>query len=39
VTAILNDNLESVSSGLLIRVLTALGYWVKVSVSRVGTVS
>jgi predicted XRE-type DNA-binding protein len=34
VTAILNDNLESVSSDLLIRVLSALGYRVKVSVSR-----
>jgi predicted XRE-type DNA-binding protein len=37
VTAILNDNLESVSSDLLIRVLAALGYRVKVSVSRVRT--
>lgn len=35
VTAILNDNLASVSSDLLIRVLAALGYRVKVSVSRV----
>ncbi len=35
VTAILNDNLESVSSDLLIRVLGGLGYRVKVSVSRV----
>lgn len=34
VTAILNDNLESVSSDLLIRVLGALGYRVKVSVLR-----
>ena len=34
VTAILNDNLESVSSDLLIRVLGSLGYRVKVSVSR-----
>jgi predicted XRE-type DNA-binding protein len=34
VTAILNDNLESVSSDLLIRVLGALGYRVRVSVSR-----
>src|SRR6185295_15198267 len=37
VTAILNDNLEGLSSDLLIRVLSALGYRVKVSVSRVGT--
>ena len=35
VTAILNNNLESVSSDLLIRVLGGLGYRVKVSVSRV----
>ncbi|HSR07702.1 MAG TPA: XRE family transcriptional regulator [Bryobacteraceae bacterium] len=35
VTAILNDNLDSVSSDLLIRVLGALGYRVHVSVSRV----
>ena len=34
ITAILNGNLESVSSDLLIRVLSALGYRVKVSVSR-----
>ena len=34
VTEILNDNLESVSSDLLIRVLGALGYRVKVSVLR-----
>ncbi len=32
ITAILNGNLESVSSDLLIRVLSALGYQVKVSV-------
>ena len=37
VTAILNDNLESVSSDLLIRVLGALGYRVKISVSRIGS--
>jgi predicted XRE-type DNA-binding protein len=36
VTAILNGNLESVSSDLLIRLLGALGYRVKVSVSRAG---
>src|SRR5437868_2873632 len=34
VTAILNGNLKSVSSDLLIRVLGSLGYRVKVSVSR-----
>jgi hypothetical protein len=32
----LNGNLESVSSDLLIRLLGALGYRVKVSVSRAG---
>lgn len=35
VTAILNGNLDNVSSGLLIRLLAALGYRVRVSVSRV----
>jgi predicted XRE-type DNA-binding protein len=35
VTSILNDNLEHVSSDLLIRILGSLGYRVKVSVSRV----
>src|SRR5712664_3629739 len=35
VTAILNGNLENVSSDLLIRVLSSLGYRVRVSVSRV----
>jgi predicted XRE-type DNA-binding protein len=34
VTAILNDNLDNVSSDLLIRVLSSLGYRVRVSVSR-----
>lgn len=37
VTAILNDNLEHVSSDLLIRILGSLGYRVNVSVSRVDT--
>lgn len=37
VTAILNDNLEHVSSDLLIRMLGSLGYGVRVSVSRVDT--
>jgi predicted XRE-type DNA-binding protein len=37
VTAILNGNLDNVSSDLLIRLLGALGYRVKVTVSRVGT--
>ena len=31
ITAILNDNLESVSSDLLVRILGSLGYGVKVS--------
>lgn len=35
VTSILNGNLDSVSSDLLIRLLAALGYRVKVTVSRV----
>ena len=35
VTSILNGNLDHVSSDLLIRLLAALGYRVKVSVSRV----
>jgi predicted XRE-type DNA-binding protein len=39
VTAILNGNLDKVSSDLLIRLLGALGYRVKVSVSRVETVA
>jgi predicted XRE-type DNA-binding protein len=34
VTSILNDNLEHVSSDLLIRILASLGYRVKVSVVR-----
>jgi len=34
VTAILNDDLEHVSSDLLIRILASLGYRVKVSVIR-----
>jgi len=34
VTSILNGNLDNVSSDLLIRLLAALGYRVKVSVSR-----
>ena len=34
VTAILNGNLDNVSTDLLIRLLGALGYQVKVSVSR-----
>jgi predicted XRE-type DNA-binding protein len=37
VTAILNDDLEHVSSDLLIRILAALGYRVKVSVVRAET--
>jgi predicted XRE-type DNA-binding protein len=37
VTAILNDNLEHVSSDLLIRMLGSLGYRVRISVSRVDT--
>ena len=35
VTAILNGNLDSVSTDLLIRLLGALGYRVKISVSRI----
>jgi len=35
VTSILNGNLDNVSSDLLIRLLAALGYRVKVSISRV----
>lgn len=35
VTAILNGNLDNVSSDLLIRLLSGLGYQVRVSVSRV----
>jgi predicted XRE-type DNA-binding protein len=35
VTRILNGNLDNVSSDLLIRLLSGLGYRVKVSVSRV----
>jgi predicted XRE-type DNA-binding protein len=34
VTAILNDDLEHVSSDLLIRILASLGYRVKISVVR-----
>jgi predicted XRE-type DNA-binding protein len=34
ITAILNDDLEHVSTDLLIRVLASLGYRVKVSVTR-----
>lgn len=37
VTAILNNQLEHVSSDLLIRILGSLGYRVRVSVSRVDT--
>ena len=37
VTAILNDNLEHVSSDLLIRMLASLGYRVKVSVVKSNT--
>jgi len=36
VTAILNGDLEHVSSDLLIRILASLGYQVRVSVSRAG---
>jgi predicted XRE-type DNA-binding protein len=36
VTAILNDDLEHVSTDLLIRILASLGYRVKVSVVRSG---
>jgi predicted XRE-type DNA-binding protein len=35
VTSILNGNLDNVSSDLLIRLLSALGYRVRVSVSRI----
>ena len=35
VTSILNGNLDNVSSDLLIRLLAALGYRVRVTVSRV----
>ena len=35
VTSILNGNLDNVSSDLLIRLLSSLGYRVRVSVSRV----
>ena len=35
VTAVLNDNLDHVSTDLLIRMLAALGYEVRVSVARV----
>jgi len=34
VTAILNDDLEHVSTDLLIRILASLGYSVKISVTR-----
>jgi predicted XRE-type DNA-binding protein len=37
VTAILNDDLQHVSSDLLIRILASLGYRVKVSVVRADT--
>src|SRR5215471_2832520 len=37
VTAILNDDLEHVSTDLLIRILASLGYRVKVSVVRAKT--
>ena len=37
VTAILNDDLEHVSTDLLIRILASLGYRVKVSVVRSDT--
>ena len=37
VTAILNDNLEHVSTDLLIRILASLGYKVKVSVVKTRT--
>ena len=35
ITAILNDDIEHVSSDLLIRILGSLGYRVRVSVTRV----
>jgi predicted XRE-type DNA-binding protein len=37
ITAILNDDLEHVSTDLLIRILASLGYRVKVSVTRTDT--
>src|SRR6266568_5108215 len=37
ITAILNDDIEHVSSDLLIRILGSLGYRVRVSVTRVDT--
>jgi transcriptional regulator with XRE-family HTH domain len=37
VMAILNDDLEHVSTDLLIRILASLGYRVKVSVTRADT--
>ena len=37
VTAILNDNLENVSTDLLIRILGCLGYRVTLSVTRADT--
>jgi predicted XRE-type DNA-binding protein len=37
VTAILNDDLQHVSSDLLIRILASLGYRVKISVVRSDT--
>ena len=37
VTAILNDDLEHVSSDLLIRIIASLGYRVKISVVRSGS--
>ena len=37
ITAILNDDLEHVSSDLLIRILCSLGYRVRVSVTRADT--
>jgi predicted XRE-type DNA-binding protein len=37
VTAILNDDLDHVSTDLLIRILASLGYRVKVSVTRADT--
>jgi predicted XRE-type DNA-binding protein len=39
VTAILNGNLDNVSSDLLIRLLGGLGYRVKISVSRLDSVA
>lgn len=37
ITAILNDNIENVSSDLLIRILGALGYSVTITVSKANT--